>query len=155
MRHRSASSNGKLPHRALVAALALALGACGGSSGPDQTLEKVASWAATARMTVQRRAAGATSARYTSNALHAAHDELQQEVQTLRASLDSSADSSTLAPPLRDEARDVAEHIATTVGALAATADATPEDYAALLRETGTLAWDGQRAQALADSAKK
>jgi len=134
------------------ATLLLACGACGG--GPDKTLEKVSSWAATAHMLGERRAEGATSARYTSNALHVAHAELLAASQSLRTALDSSKDSSALAPDARGRALDVAESITTTVAAMAGAADAFPHDAGAPSRVSGSLVWDEQVAQALADSAK-
>ena len=138
---------------ALVAPLLL-LAACGGG-GPDKTLEEIASFASTARLAAENRAAGATTARYTRNVLHATHAELQQNVQALRAALDSSKDSSRLAPPLRIEAKAAAAPVEEAVAGMARVADADPQNLSALL-EAGSRADEaGSAAQALADSAKK
>src|SRR4051794_11388301 len=65
----------------------LGLAAC--SAGADETLEQVASWGATARMAAESRASRATSARYTSDLLHAAHAELVELVPSLDEALAS------------------------------------------------------------------
>lgn len=136
-----------------VALAATAVTACGG--GPDQTLDKVASWGASARLAAENRAAGATSARYTRNVLHATHAELEENVSALHAALDSSADSSKLAPPLRARALAAATVVERTVGLMARSADSAPGDRRALLRLAARADSAGEVASALADSAKK
>ena len=136
-----------------VALAATTAAACGG--GPDQTLEKVSSWAASARLAAENRAAGATSARYTRNVLHATHAELEENVRALRTALDSSADSSKLAPPLRARALAAATVVERTVGLMARSADSAPGDRGALLRLAARADSAGEVASALADSAKQ
>lgn len=136
-----------------VAALLGAAG-CGSGGAADHELERVASWAATARLVAESRASGAISGRYTSNVLHAAHAELARSVTSLRtALLDSSADSTTLSRPARQRALGAAVDVERAVGAMARLADSLPDDHTALLGAAAGLDSAGRLARALADRA--
>jgi hypothetical protein len=138
---------------ALVVSLAVV--ACGGGSEPDQLLDKVASWASSARLAAENRAGGATSARYTRNVLHATHAEVQQNVEALRTALDSSKDSTRLSPQLRVRALAAAAEVEEVVGDMARLADEQPDDVAALLDKASRADEAGAEAKDMADSAKK
>jgi hypothetical protein len=154
---RGAAAGGSTRPRVVFAAVVVAFvaTACGGGSAPDQLLEKVASWASSARLAAENRASGATSARYTRNVLHATHAEVQQNLKALHTALYASKDSSQLAPELRAQAIAAASAVERTVGDMARAADEQPDDVAWLLDAGSRADEAGSRAKALAESAKQ
>ena len=141
---------------AIVAAAALPLlsaAACS-SGGADKALERTASWAATARMVAESRAAGATSHQYARVALHAAHAELTTAVKSLDEALKSPDKAGALSPDQRARSLDQARTVEESVGAMVNSAEDTPSDVTTLERHATRAAWAGDAAKALADSAK-
>jgi hypothetical protein len=128
----------------------LGLAAC--SAGADETLEQVASWGATARMAAESRASRATSARYTSDLLHAAHAELVELVPSLDEALASPGGAPGLTASQRRRALLAARTAEQVVGAMARSADRAPGDVGALLGLAARADSAGRTARALADS---
>lgn len=149
MHRRRTGSGGRL----IAVALVLVVTGCDSGGKAKRELERVASWAATARLVAESRASGATSARYASNVLHAGHAELAAAAKSLRAALDSSSDSTRLSGPARARAVAAAASVERTVSLMAHLADSLPAERAALLRAAAGLDSSGRLARALADSA--
>jgi hypothetical protein len=116
------SSFARLARAGATAALSVLGAACGGGS-PRQTLEQVASAAATARLAADELRARHTSARYTASTLDVLHEAVEQEAGSLRPG--------ELPPAVRDRALAA---VALARDALGAMADAAHRrDTVALL----------------------
>lgn len=134
------------------AALLAVLSFTGCSPGADETLEQVASWGATARMAAESRATHATSARYTSELLHAAHAELVGLLPSLDETLATEGGAPGLTADQRRRALFAARAAERAVGAMARSADRAPGDVSALLGLAARADSAGRVAKALADS---
>ena len=111
---------------------------------PSKELQKVASWAATARLVADARLAGSVSARYTTQLLRTAIESLDQQSRSLRtARLESS---------LRNEALQTTFALRQTVSAMSAAAD---DDIAALARYRSRLEPLERQVKALSESAAR
>lgn len=138
---------------ASLAAACVLLTACS-SGGPDQELERTASWAATARMIAESRAANATSDQYARVALHAAHAELTASVKSLDEMLGSPDKSKSLTPGQRARSLSAAREVEEAVGEMVSSAESAPQDVTTLERLATRASFAGETAKALADSAK-
>ena len=139
---------------AVLFASALPLLSACSSGGPDQELERAASWAATARMIAESRAAKATSDQYARVALHAAHAELTASVKSLDEMLRSPEKSTGLTAGQRARSLEAARDVEEAVGEMVSSAEQAPENVTMLERLATRASFAGQTAKALADSAK-
>jgi hypothetical protein len=121
----------------------LSAAGCGGSD-PEKELRKVASWAATAHLVADARVAGSVSARYATQILVAAVQQLDEESRSLR--------TAQLDPLLRSEALETTSALRQVIGAMPPAAEG---DLATLAHHRTRLEALERQAKALSRSARQ